>query len=110
MHVPNVPVALAVEIDITHVGAEHLGHQCSVLADLADEIVLRSAFAFVWGVDLIPRVNAILLVVEFDLACDQVDKRAKDRVEELVLVRTIGDLSAITRELNNLAAFHLQIN
>lgn len=110
LHLSDVPIPLAVEIDITHVGAEHLGHQCPILADLADEIILGPSLALVWGVDLVPCVYSILIIAEFDLAGDQVDQRSEDRVEELVLVGSIGDLRAITRELNNLAALHLQIN
>jgi hypothetical protein len=51
-----------------------------------------------------------LFIAEFDLAGDQMDQRSEDRVEKLVLVGSVGYLCAITRELNNLAALHLQID
>jgi len=110
LHLSDIPVALAVEVDITHVGTEHLGHQCSILADLADKIILGFTLALVWGVDLVPCVYSILFIAEFDLAGDQVDQRSENRVEELILMGSIGDLRAITRKLNNLAALHLQID
>lgn len=110
LHVSDVPVSLAVEVDVSHVRSEHLGHQRPVFPDLADKVILRPALALVRGVDLIPGVDTVLVISELDLASDEVDQRAEDRVKELVLVGPVDDLGAVARELYDFATLHLQVD
>lgn len=106
----DVPVALAVEVDVAHVGAEHLRDDLAVLTDFADEIVLGAAPTTVWRVDLVPGSDVVLLIRELYLASDQVDQGTEDCVEELVLVRSVFDVGAVACKLNDFAALHMQVD
>ena len=70
MHLSDVPVPFIVKVDVTHIVSKHLGHQNSIFPDLSNEVVPRPTFALFRRINLVPSVNTVLFVFEFDLACN----------------------------------------
>ena len=104
MHLPDVPVSDAVELDVAHVRARQNRDDRTILLDLSLEVV--TAFS---DSDSVICGYTVRLIKELTSAGNAVHKRAPEGIMELVLVGCICDLPAVF-ESDGLATFHVEVD
>ena len=104
MHLPDVLVSDAIELDVAHVGARQYRDDPTILLDLSLEVVTAffDAYSVICG-------DTVCLIKELTSAGNAVHKRAPEGIIELVLVGCICDLPAVFKS-DGLATFHVKVN
>ena len=107
LHLPHIPVSLPIKVYIAHIVSIQLTHNLAVFEYLPLEVVLSQFLAA--SSDLIKGLDTIIFIDEFTLACYQVIQGSEESILELVLMRCIRDLRAISKH-HRLGADHTKVD